>query len=149
MNYLRFAPTALSLGLLLAVGACGNAALPSVSTSLKAPLTGASEVPMVMTDASGKLDASLALGSNVLTWSITYSGLSGPVTGAHFHGPATSATNAVVVLPISAPLASPILGSATLTAEQAAELTAGKWYVNLHTAANPDGEIRGQVELGS
>lgn len=149
MNIFRLAPMALSMGLLLAVGACGNTDMPPVSASLKAQLTGASEVPPVMTAAAGRVDATLALASNVLTWRITYSGLSGPVTGAHFHGPATSAMNAAVVVPINAPLESPITGSATLTAAQAAELTAGKWYVNLHTAANPGGEIRGQVELGS
>ena len=42
---------------------------------------------------------------------------------------------------------SPITGTATLTPAQAADLAAGKWYVNLHTAANPGGEIRGQVPM--
>ena len=36
-------------------------------------------------------------------------------------------------------------GSATLTDAQADELLAGKWYVNVHTAANKGGEVRGQV----
>jgi len=40
---------------------------------------------------------------------------------------------------------SPAEGSATLTDAQAADLTAGKYYINVHTAANPGGEIRGQV----
>ncbi|MGN6102228.1 MAG: CHRD domain-containing protein [Devosia sp.] len=37
-------------------------------------------------------------------------------------------------------------GHATLTAAQVADLEAGKWYFNVHTAKNPNGEIRGQVE---
>jgi hypothetical protein len=40
---------------------------------------------------------------------------------------------------------SPIDGTATLTPEQAKELVDGKWYFNLHTSANPGGEIRGQI----
>ena len=94
------------------------------------------------------VEANLARDSNVLMWKITYSGLSGPATAAHFHGPAMAGQNAPVVMPISAPLASPITGSATLTTSQAADLIAGKWYVNLHTAANPNGEVRGQVSVG-
>ncbi len=42
-------------------------------------------------------------------------------------------------------MTSPVSGQATLTDAQAADLLAGRWYINLHTAANPGGEIRGQV----
>jgi hypothetical protein len=100
-----------------------------------------------MTGAAGMIEATLSSSSNVLTWKITFSGLSGPVTAAHFHGPAMAGQNAAVVVPIGAPLVSPISGSTTLTPAQAADLTAGKWYVNLHTAANPSGEARGQVTV--
>ena len=74
-----------------------------------------------------------------------YSGLSGPVTGAHIHGPAASGANAGIVIPFTGDLASPIKGSATLTDAQIADLEAGKYYVNLHSAANKSGEIRGQL----
>jgi hypothetical protein len=104
-------------------------------------------VPAVTTDAAGVLEANLAPGSNVLTWKLSYSGLSGPATGVHFHGPAMAGQNAAVAVPIGAPLGSPVTGSATLTPGQVADLTAGKWYVNLHTAANPNGEARGQVTV--
>jgi CHRD domain-containing protein len=49
------------------------------------------------------------------------------------------------VVPFTGNLASPIKGSATLTDTQIAQLEAGKWYVNIHTAANKGGEIRGQL----
>ena len=76
---------------------------------------------------------------------VTYSGLSGPVTAGHFHGPAAACANAGVVVPFTGSMASPIQGQAVLTEAQMADLVAGKWYANLHTAANPGGEIRGQV----
>jgi hypothetical protein len=116
-------------------------------TALTAQLSGAGEVPPVITEASGTLEASLAPGSNVLTWTLNYTGLSGPLTGAHFHGPAMAGQNAGVAVPISGPLASPVSGSVTLNAAQVAEINAGNWYVNLHTAAHPEGEIRGQLQI--
>jgi hypothetical protein len=76
----------------------------------------------------------------------SYSGLSGPVTVAHFHGPAAAGKNAGIAVGISnGNLPASFEGSATLTDAQAADLAAGRWYLNLHTAAYPAGEIRGQV----
>ena len=49
-------------------------------------------------------------------------------------------------MPFAGPLASPIIGSATLTPAQVDQLKQGLWYINLHTAANPGGELRGQVK---
>jgi hypothetical protein len=80
-----------------------------------------------------------------LKYHVVYSGLTGPVTAAHFHGPAAEGANAKPQVPLKAPLDSPIDGSARLSADQAKDLVEGKWYFNLHTAANPAGEIRGQV----
>jgi hypothetical protein len=72
--------------------------------------------------------------------------LTGPAVAAHFHGPAAEGTNAKPQVAIKeSPISSPIDGSATLTPEQAKDLEAGRWYFNLHTQANPGGEIRGQV----
>ena len=133
----------------LALSACSSMSgmAPGSSSStvaLSAQLDARQEVPPNGSPATGSLEASFSKTTSVLKWKVTYSGLSGPATAAHFHGPATMGQNAGVVLPFNSPQ-SPIEGMATLTPGQIADLMAGKWYVNVHTAANPGGEIRGQV----
>jgi hypothetical protein len=91
---------------------------------------------------SGELQA--MLDGKSFTYSATYKDLTGPVVAAHFHGPAAPGANAPPVLPVTVS-PSPLKGSATLTDAQIADLNAGKWYLNIHTAANPGGEIRGTV----
>ena len=131
----------------LTLAGCGwmSSMMGSDSMSMKNPVTGAQEVPPVTTGGGGTIDTTFDKMTNVLTWTVTYSGLSGPVTAAHFHGPAAAGANAGVAVPFTGDLSSPIRGKATLTAAQVADLTAGRWYVNLHTAKNPGGEIRGQL----
>ena len=119
--------------------------MASDTMSMKNQLTGAQEVPPVTTSGTGTVDTTFDKSTNVLTWTVTYSGLSGPVTAGHFHGPAMPGANAGVAIPFTGDMASPIRGKATLTAAQAADLTAGRYYADLHTAKNPGGEIRGQV----
>ena len=118
----------------------------------KAALTPAAEVPPTDSKGSGALTASYDTATKKLTYSATYKDLTGPAAAAHFHGPADAKTNAGVVVQVPAPasggLVSPLKGEATLTDAQAADLAAGKWYFNVHTAANKGGEIRGQVTKG-
>lgn len=108
-------------------------------------LSTAQEVPAVQGSGKGQLQASLDTMTSQLRWQVTYKGLSGPVTAGHFHGPAGKMDNAGVAIGFKAPLDSPITGEATLTPVQMGELMDGRWYVNLHTAMHPKGEIRGQV----
>ena len=110
-----------------------------------ARLTGTAEVPSVTTAGTGAAKVSLDPKTKKLEWSITHSKLSGPPTMAHFHGPAGAGANAPPVITIAPPLDGLISGSATLTDAQIADLKAGSWYINIHTAQNPKGEIRGQV----
>jgi uncharacterized membrane protein len=107
-------------------------------------LSGQNEVPPNNSGGSGT--ARVELDGNVLKWTVTYSGTTGPITAGHFHGPAQPGANAGVVVPFAGPLASPITGSATLTQAQVDQVKAGLWYVNLHSAAHPGGELRGQVK---
>ena len=147
MINLRTGTAGIALLSSLAFGALLAQAAPQHATHLRAALAGASEVPAVVSEGKGSVQATLNSTRTSVKWKITYSGLSGPVTGAHFHGPATAAENAGVVVPLAGSMKSPIMGNSKVTAEQAADLLAGKWYFNLHTAANPNGEIRGQVSL--
>ena len=109
---------------MLAFGAVAFAGSASAE-KLKATLDAKSEVPANASAGTGTADLDYDAATKKLSWKVSYSGLSGPATAAHFHGPAE--------------------GSATLTDAQASDLLAGKLYVNIHTAANPGGEIRGQV----
>src|SRR5262252_923511 len=118
---------------------------PAFADKYKAALDAKSEVPPNASTASGTADIDYDAASKKLSWKVTYSGLSGPATAAHFHGPAEAGKNAGVAVAIPNAASSPVEGSATLTDAQVADLLAGKLYVNIHTAANPGGEIRGQV----
>ncbi|GLQ56798.1 CHRD domain-containing protein [Devosia nitrariae] len=112
---------------------------------LTAELSGAAQVPANDSAGTGTLEGTYDTESMELTWTVTYEGLTGDATAAHFHGPAGPEESAGPVVPIEGDLASPIEGSATLTEEQATDLQAGMWYFNIHTEQYPDGEIRGQV----
>jgi hypothetical protein len=110
--------------------------------SFKVDLNGAQQVPPVRTGATGTADLTYDPATRVLTWDVNHSGLSGQATMAHFQ------ENAPPVIWLSekgAAVSNPIKGQATLTPEQAQQMTAGEWYINVHTQANPGGEIRGQV----
>jgi hypothetical protein len=111
----------------------------------KAVLNAASQVPPNDSKGTGALTASYDTATKKLTYNVTYTGLSGPATAAHFHGPADAKTNAGVAVGAKDVATSPIKGEATLTDAQAADLAAGKWYFNIHTEKNKGGEIRGQV----
>lgn len=114
------------------------------TVNLKATLTGASEVPPNHSSGTGTVTATFDTSTKELSWKGEYSGLSGPATAAHFHGPAEPGKNAGVAVAIK-PSTSPFAGSAKLTDAQAADVLAGRWYVNVHTKANPGGEVRGQL----
>ena len=137
----RFAISAACLAV-LAVAAAAPASAEMMK--MKAALSGTQEVPPNATAGRGTLDATYDTATKTLTWQGTYTGLTGPVTASHFHGPAEVGANAPVLIPAPAPSSS-FSGSATLTDAQATELGAGRMYFNIHTAANPGGEIRGQV----
>ena len=111
---------------------------------LKSELHGASEVPPNDSPAAGMVEATFDTETKLLTYTATFSGLTGPAIGAHFHGPAEPGENAGIALPFLFVM-SPVKGKATLSDAQAQDMLAGKWYANVHTEAHPGGEIRGQL----
>lgn len=87
--------------------------------------------------------------SNLLSWDISWSGLSGDETIMHFHGPAQPDQNAGIQVNFGAisGIVSPSIGATNITDTQEAQLLSELWYVNIHTSTFAGGEIRGQVLL--
>ena len=145
----------LSLAAFILLGLTCSAAQAFI-IDLNAKLSGTSEVPANQSLGSGLAALTFDTDTRVLSWNIVFSGLTGPATAAHFHGPAPVGVNAPVKLDIGAisGLGSPMIGSfdfdlfGPATLENIIELAFGLWYINIHTAAFPGGEIRGQVFQG-
>jgi hypothetical protein len=136
----------LRTSLLAAVFTAGLLSAASAATlNFGATMNAASEVPPKTSAGTGDMLGSLNTATKEFTYTVTFSNLTGPATMAHFHGPAKPGANAGVVVPLGNNPTSPIHGSKTLTDDQIKQLESGMWYVNVHTAANPGGEIRGQV----
>jgi hypothetical protein len=102
-------------------------------------------VPPTTSTGTGDVLARLNTDTKQLSYTMTYMGLTGPATAAHFHGPAEPGQNAGVAVPIGNNPPSPSTGTVTLTDAQMKDLEDGKWYANVHTAENKGGEIRGQM----
>ncbi len=137
----RVIGAAAALAVLAAAGLAGAA-----TEKFTATLKGAEETPATDSKGTGQVTATLDTTTKTFTYKATYSGLSGPATMAHFHGPAAAGASAPPVVPVPPKaLASPMSGKATLTDDQVKQLEGGQWYFNVHTAAHPGGEIRGQL----
>lgn len=119
--------------------------------SISGNANGGQEAPTrVTTSAAGTLSGNYNATSNVLTYTISWTGLSAAPNNMHFHGPADPGVSAGVVTGITgfpASTTGTISSTATLSEAQEADLLNFKWYYNIHTPAHPGGEIRGQVLL--
>lgn len=115
-------------------------------------MTGSQEVPAVTTTAAGTIRVTYSQRTKILSYTITFSGLTGNPTGAHIHGLAERGVNAGVVQSFSGFPANTIgsyTGTLLVDGVKVTEehLLGGKYYANIHTAANTSGQIRGQIEL--
>ncbi len=122
----------------------------AVVIPIQATLTGAGEVPPNNSPAKGVMEGTFDTNTNTLRWTVTYSGLSAPAIGAHFHGPVsylglTPEENAPIQVGTPGNLTSPFHGVAKIDNTQAQDLKDGRWYFNLHSKKFPAGEIRGPV----
>jgi hypothetical protein len=131
---------------LAALVAAASPALAEV-VRMQADLSPQNEVPPSTSPARGSAEVTLDTATRELTWRVTFSDLSAPLTAMHFHGPALPTTNAGIVVPIAASpaQASIVNGSATVSEAQMSDILAGRYYINIHTPNNPGGELRGQV----
>ena len=116
-------------------------------------LEGSQEVPAKNTKACGTLDVSYNKTTKMLTYTITWTDLTGNPVGAHIHGEAPRGINAGIKHDFAALIPKTTSGTFTNSvlvdevAIKEAGLLAGLYYVNLHTPMNPGGEIRGQIEF--
>jgi hypothetical protein len=114
-------------------------------------MNGAQETPPVTTSATGTIEATYSKLSKTLSYKVTFSGLSGNATAAHIHGPGEVGIKADVLQTFTFPAKTSGTYSGTLFIDgvkiKEEELIAGRYYINIHTAANPAGEIRGQLAL--
>lgn len=130
----------------LALGGCGMMRPSQKMQIFEATLSSAQEVPAAASAGSGQAEVQFNENTNMLTWKVTYSGLTGSASAAHIHGPAAAGQNAGVVIPFTGDMnAQPMMGEKAITSAQYADLAAGLYYVNIHTARFPGGEIRGQL----
>ena len=149
-----FAPAGLMAAIIViaSVAACEDTTEPGPPTFV-ASLSGAGEVPAKAVAGTGT--ATIVKNGASYTYTITYTGMSGPLTGAHIHGPASATTNATVIVPFSvtgAGASGTLTGTFTSTNTPTISndsldvlMRTGGAYVNLHTGANVGGEIRGQL----
>jgi hypothetical protein len=138
-------------------------------SKINIPLTGANEMPISTSPAIGKLDISYSKDTRTLSYTLSWSGLSGAVTAIHINGPAPlgyASPNTMQVLTISGTVITKCPASATtscgsLTGNmfvdgvvvKEADLLNGQYYIHIHTAGfpggglttDPRGEIRAQI----
>lgn len=122
------------------------AAASATTTTYNARLSGGHEIPKVDSKGTGRLHATFDPTTKDLKYTLTFDHLSGPATAAHFHGPADMKASAGVIGAIGdTNPTSPVSGAISMTDDQVKVLQSGQLYVNVHTATNPGGEIRGQI----
>ena len=110
--------------------------------------SGANEVPPNASTGTGTVIGTYNSITNRIFYTVSFSGLSGNATGAHFHGPAVPGTNAPIIVPFAgfpSATSGTYSGSAVLTDVMEGQFLSNLWYANIHTANFPGGEIRTQV----
>jgi hypothetical protein len=140
------------LALSASAGASRQAAAQAVTqVNIAAGMTPKQEVPAPSAAAAAATGAftgtATATGNGAdFTWKLAFARLTGPANAAHLHIAAKGEAGPVIV-PLCSPCTNNQTGKASLTAGDVSALRAGRVYVNIHTPANPAGEVRGQVDI--
>jgi hypothetical protein len=129
--------------------------LPLPELQVTTALSGANEVPANSSTATGEVEGTLNQETRILSLNIMYTDSAAAdstsadslfvPTAWHIHKGAADTTGAVVI-DFGTTFRSPFAFKDTLTEQQVADLKAGLYYVNIHTARYPAGEIRGQLK---
>ena len=147
MDRATFIRSACAAAAALALAGCSHMGMSGGGETYTATLVPGEEVPPA-TDSQGRGTAEVHVdrATNELTYKVTWSGLTGPATIGHIHGPAGPGKNAPPTVPFPGVAGQvSVEGKAKITPAQYADLAAGMYYVNIHTAKHPGGEIRGQL----
>lgn len=141
---MKLVKIALAVAFVLAISTSASAIIINLSASMDGAQANAGAG--TGSPGTGMANITLDTGTNLLSWSITWSDLLGLPLVMHFHGPALPNQNAGVQVSTGVG-GTPVIGNAVLLAAQVTDLLGGLWYLNLHTLVNLDGEIRGQVAV--
>ena len=137
------------------VSVLGGVSLASAGTAMKPPMKFTATLnvgqerphPMgMMIGGSGRFTSTIT--GTTMKWKLTFAHLSGAAAAAHIHSGVRGKSGPVLV-PLCGPCTSGVSGSTAVTSAQIAAMIVGKDYVNVHTAKNPGGEIRGQIRRTS
>ena len=134
------------------LGAIAALSLASTASALGShtyavSMTGAEEVPPVVTGGTGTAIVTLDDVTGNVTVSGNFTGLTSNATAAHIHGPAAPGANAGILITLSETggTSGAVTGSGMLSPANVTNMLNGLMYVNIHTSINPTGEIRGQI----
>ncbi|OIN61005.1 CHRD domain-containing protein [Arsenicibacter rosenii] len=112
--------------------------------NLKADINGLQEKPTSTTStATGTMTGTIDTTTNVMSYTVTYQGIT--PTAGHIHRIDSANGTGAPIIPFAS-LTSPISGTTSLRRTQRDSILAGQYYVNFHTAAYPNGEIRGDIK---
>ncbi len=150
MQMKTFSKLASAVALLAFMAGCQDHDVDQVLVQNGLSLTSGQEVPPNTSSGMGTADIAYDKGTRKLTYTVDYKNLTGNPVMGHVHGSAPRGENAGVLIPFSGLPASTsgrITGTADVPADKEMDLMNGLFYVNLHTAMHPGGEIRGQIEF--
>lgn len=135
---------AAAIGFIYSCNKKNDTPAPATTVDLAATLNGANEVPANPSVNTGSVTGTYNLNTKIISINTSWSGFA--ATNAHIHKGGAGVSGSVF-MGFSAPFTSPLPFTATAALTQAQEdsLFAGLFYVNVHSAAYPGGEIRGQL----